>query len=76
MGNPGPEQGRAGTRDCRLVGSGQQEGTQVRGKSSIGNNIPQGRKKEGVGGGGAEGAQESTRDRKSIIRTTEGASDS
>ena len=37
--NPGPEQGRARGRDCRWVDSGQQEGTQVRDRSSIGNNI-------------------------------------
>ena len=71
-----PEQGSARTSGCRWVGSGHEEGTQVRGKYSIGRSVFQGRNKEGVGGGGAEEVQESTRDRTDNVKPTEVASDS
>ena len=71
-----PEQDSAKARDCRWVGSGNEEGTQVRGQNSIGRKVFQEKEKEGVGGGGAEELQESTRDRTENVRTTEVASDS
>lgn len=50
-----------------------EDGKQVRGKHSNGQNMAQGRKREG--GEGGEGVKESTRDRTSTVKAQEQASD-